>query len=281
MDEQQNEELASLESGVQDEATVQALVPGFILVAMDASPHSEAALVAAAELAAALHLELRGLFVEDISLLYLCGFSFGMEIGAFTAKPHRLEQRHLEREFRVQAAMLRKIMADIAGQRRVKWSFQVVRGAVTDQLLAASTTAQMMSLGRVGRSPGKRTGSTAQAIARQTQRPVVIQSAQRKVAGPYTLVYTGSVASINAALLTVQLAAQDDNPVTLLAFGVSSLEGLAEQLGETAPQTYVHLVESLSDLLHDLHSIKAGTVILPVDAAGWLEDVSVTVVVVP
>ena len=51
-----------------------------ILVALDASPQSEAALRAAAELAALLEAELEGLFVEDINLLHLCGLPFGREI---------------------------------------------------------------------------------------------------------------------------------------------------------------------------------------------------------
>src|SRR5215207_6945347 len=59
----------------------------YILVALDMSPHSEAALAAAAELAVALGLELRGLYVEDINLLRLCGLPFGIEYGSFTAKP--------------------------------------------------------------------------------------------------------------------------------------------------------------------------------------------------
>ena len=44
-----------------------------ILVALDASPHSQAALQAASELAAALKAELVGIFVEDVNLLHLAG----------------------------------------------------------------------------------------------------------------------------------------------------------------------------------------------------------------
>ena len=51
-----------------------------ILVALDASRHSLAALEAAAELAARLKAELVGLFVEDIDLLRLAGLPFAREI---------------------------------------------------------------------------------------------------------------------------------------------------------------------------------------------------------
>jgi hypothetical protein len=107
----------------------------------------------------------------------LCGLPFSLEIGSFTANPRRLEQAHMERDFRIQASLLRKIMADVAGRQRVSWSFKVVRGGVTQEVLSAGSSAQMVSLGRVGTTPGKRTGSTAQAVVRNTQRPVIVQSA--------------------------------------------------------------------------------------------------------
>jgi nucleotide-binding universal stress UspA family protein len=256
-------------------------VAEYILVALDASPHSRAALAAAVELATALHLELRGLFVEDIGLLHLCGLPFGQEIGSFTAKPRRLEQTHMEHEFRIQASLLRKIMADVAGQQRIAWSFQVVRGAVTDHVLAAATSAQIVSLGRVGHSPGKRIGSTARAVARQTQRPVVIQSTNRKLAGPFTVVHTGTMAAGNAVALALRLADQDHSPLTILVFSDLPADQLERQLANAGGEAYIHRVADLRDLVVDLRGATIGTVILPVDVAAWLDEVSVTVIVVP
>ena len=51
-----------------------------ILVALDASRHSLAALEAASELAEALKAELVGIFVEDVNLLYLAGLPFAREV---------------------------------------------------------------------------------------------------------------------------------------------------------------------------------------------------------
>ncbi|MGB7837261.1 MAG: universal stress protein, partial [Terrimicrobiaceae bacterium] len=51
-----------------------------ILVALDASAHSRAALEAACELALGLDAELSGLFVEDINLLRLAQLPFASEI---------------------------------------------------------------------------------------------------------------------------------------------------------------------------------------------------------
>lgn len=253
----------------------------YILVALDMSPHSEAALVAAAELAAALRLELRGLYVEDINLLRLCGLPFGIEYGSFTARPRRIEQNHLEREFRIQASLLRKIMADIAGQKRINWSFQVVRGGVTDQLLEAADSARMLSLGRVGRSPGKRTGSTAQAIAQQARRPVVFQSRQRTLHGPYTVLYTGSPASLRAVSLGVELSAPEESALKVLAPTQELAEGAHGFLLENYanPAAVYERAAGLRDLLAALG--RSGVVILPLEAAGWLDEIPLTVIVVP
>ncbi len=253
----------------------------YILVALDASPHSAAALAAAVELAAALHLELRGIFVEDVNLLHLCGLPFGLEIGSFTARPRRLQQTHIEREFRMQASLLRKIMADVAGQRRVTWSFQVVRGAVTDQLLAAAASAQMVSLGRVGRSPGKRIGSTAQAVARNTQRPVLIQTANRTLSGPISVVDTGTVAAEHAVALAARLATQDGSTLYLYVASETSQKRAEPELPASAQSVEVRHSASLPDLLAEVRTITRGTVILPTDVAAWLDDIAVTVIVVP
>ena len=255
---------------------------GHILVALDASPYSQAALMAAAELAANLHLELRGLFVEDINLLHLCGLPFGLEIGSFTATPRRLEQTYLEREFRVQATTLRKAMAEAAGRRRVAWSFQVVRGAVTDQLLAAAVSARMVTLGRVGHSPGKRLGSTARSVARNTQRPVLIQSTRRRLSGPYVVFHTPTAAGANSLALAAQLAVQEQSALTVLLVG-GEQEGVKLQ-AELAEMPISVTIKSLADenvLLGTLTEMVEGTVILPVESADMLEHVSATAIIVP
>lgn len=253
----------------------------YILVALDLSPHSEAALAAAAQLAAALHLELRGLYVEDVNLLRLCGLPFGIEYGSFTAKPRRIEQNHLEREFRIQASRLRKIMADIAGQNRISWSFQVVRGRVTDQLLEAATSARMLSLGRVGRSPGKRTGSTAQAIAQRSRRPVVFQSRRRTLRGPYAVVYTGSPSAVRALALGADMSSQEESMLRVLAPSddlAAEAQAYLEANHPNAPALYAR-ARALDDLLAAIG--EDDVVILPAESAAWLDAISLTVIVVP
>lgn len=255
----------------------------YILVALDASPHSTAALMAAAKVAAALNLELRGLYVEDINLLHLCGLPFGLEIGSFTANPRRLEQAHMERDFRIQASLLRKIMADVAGRQRVSWSFKVVRGGVTQEVLAAGSAAHMVSLGRVGTTPGKRTGSTAQAVVRNTQRPVIVQSAQNALSGPFTLAYLGDPASDHAVALAIQLAKAHNAHVDVLMLGQTDAQtdALAQTFASAEVEAKLYTMPSIDAMIHNLQGLSVGAVLLPAPLATWLDDISTPVVVVP
>ncbi|MGD8821809.1 MAG: universal stress protein, partial [Anaerolineales bacterium] len=62
-----------------------------ILVAVDASSHSRAALEAAAELAASLEVELVGIFVEDINLMRLAELPIAVEIETPTGQVRRID----------------------------------------------------------------------------------------------------------------------------------------------------------------------------------------------
>ena len=274
---------AEVHSDVMTEPVNEGTKADYILVALDASPHSTAALVAAAEVAAALNLELRGLYVEDVNLLLLCGLPFGLEIGSFTANPRRLEQAHMERDFRIQASLLRKIMADVAGRQRVSWSFKVVRGGVTQELLSAGSSAQMVSLGRVGRTPGKRTGSTAQAVVRNTQRPVIVQSAQNALIGPFAVVYLGDPSSDHAVQFAIQLAKPRNAHIDVLMLGqtTAQADALAQIYTEAEVDSKLYHLPSMEAMNHILHGLGVGSVLLPASVAAWLDDISVPVVVVP
>ena len=74
-----------------------------ILVALDGSYHSLAALEAAAELAASLEAELHGLFVEDVNLLRVAGSPVAREVCYPFSRTTRPNQRTMERQLRAQA----------------------------------------------------------------------------------------------------------------------------------------------------------------------------------
>ena len=137
-----------------------------ILVALDASPHSLAALEVASALADTLKAELVGIFVEDINLLHLAGLPFAREVRYWSVTDRPLDTSSMERELRLQAEQVKQTLAVVAGRRQLRWSFRVVRGQVAAELLTAAQEADLLALGRAswGATRRVRLGATARAL---------------------------------------------------------------------------------------------------------------------
>jgi nucleotide-binding universal stress UspA family protein len=163
-----------------------------ILVAVDASPLSLAALEAAAELAASLQAELLGLYIEDINLLRAADSPFAREVGHFSGAVRDLDSQKLQRQLRSQANRVRRRLSQLAQRSQIRWSFRVVRGIIEAELLSAASDVDLVILGRAGWSGKRRLGSTAQAVASRAPGPALLH-APRTASEPAVLViYDGS-----------------------------------------------------------------------------------------
>ncbi|MCB9159497.1 MAG: universal stress protein [Caldilineaceae bacterium] len=260
-----------------------------ILVALDASPHSLAALQAAAQLATLMQAELEGLYVEDINLLRLGRYSFVREVGSYSASLRPLDTRAIEREFQIQAARIRRAMAQTAVSANVRWSFHTTRGAVSTEVFTAAQDAAMLTLGRVGRSVGKRFGSTAQRALQGTRRPVLI-AGEGGFVYPLIVFYDATPAGERALHLAVRLMRGRDDAFTLL---VAPLSDESQADYESRVQTLVHQLEEQeihcragsarpgNDLLNLLRDMDAGTLIVPIAHAAVINELSRSAIVVP
>jgi nucleotide-binding universal stress UspA family protein len=130
-----------------------------ILVALDESPRSTAALTAAAALAAELDAELAGLFVEDIDLQHLIGLPFAREFSVLTGAGRPLSQTEMEQSWRREAETMQRLLAEAARRLRLRWSFRVARGRVTAEVNLLAQAFDLIVL-------GKRTGLSVMAVAR-------------------------------------------------------------------------------------------------------------------
>ncbi len=135
-----------------------------ILVALDTSADSVAALEAAAELAARTEAELVGLYVEDVNLVRLLEHASSMEIDDFLPRRRRLTGPELERQLRAQIARMRRSLIRIAERRGVPWTFRTARGRVAGELADVLREADLVSLGVRGRSQRWGAGSTVRAL---------------------------------------------------------------------------------------------------------------------
>jgi nucleotide-binding universal stress UspA family protein len=260
-----------------------------IVVALDASPQSVAALKAAVELAALMEAELEGLFIEDINLLNLCNLPFGREIGSYTASMRRLDNAGMERQLRVLAAAIQQAMARAAAQTSVRWHFEVRRGPVVPELLAAAQSAALLSLGRAGQVRRKSLGSTAQSIVSKSDRPLLILGEGSGLEYPLTVVYTGSPASQRALNLALRLARNDRHALRVLVWAgeqddidLVQLQTEAEGLLEAAhAHATFHTMRRAATLLATLRTRDGGTLVLPGEHAALLSEHSGPALLVP
>lgn len=265
--------------------------PARILVAIDASPQSLAALHAALELASDLDAEVDTLFVEDINLIHLCGLPFGREIGSYTGMVRRLESNAIESQLRAQAGHIERSITTATAHSPIRWTFRVSRGAVVDELLAAADRAAILSLGRAGQMRRRSLGSTAQALVRQSRRPLLILGETGSFARPLTAVFTGSPASERALRWIAGITQHHPQPVRVLvlpapdtpreemAAAVESLQARARAiLGETRIQ---FIPVRHGAVLATLHANNGGTLVLPGEYAALLADHVGPTVLVP
>lgn len=155
-----------------------------VVVAVDTSPHSRAALEAAARWAQVTGAELLGVFVEDVELLRLGALPLVREVSAVSGHGN-LEAAALERSLRAMAATARRELQQAAGRHGVRASFRVVRGAVAAELRLASQHAPLIVLGRMGHGLTRHRGSLGSAARNLLveSRSLLISARRRLIGG--------------------------------------------------------------------------------------------------
>ncbi len=265
------------------------LPPPRVVVALDASRHSLAALRAAAELAVLLKAELQGLYVEDIELIRLSRLPFSYELGSFSATRRRVDNASMERDFRLMAQRMRRAVAQTAVTARVSWSFQVTRGSVASELLAAADAAEMLMLGRVGRTPGRQMGSTARRIMQQAMRPVFLLG-DEGLTLPLTFLHTGSPASDRALSLAATIMLGHTEPLQLVVITDPACDAderehrakrCVDQLASQEVTADLYLLDRAEELVELQGAMAPGTLILPGDLAIMLEALDQSAILVP
>jgi nucleotide-binding universal stress UspA family protein len=243
-----------------------------IMVAVDTSMHSLAALEAASELADALKAELVGVFVEDINLLHLAGLPFAREVRYLSRRDQPLHSVDMERELRVQAAQVRQALASVAARRQLRWSFRVVRGRVAAELLTAAQEADLLALGRASGTSRRRVqlGATARIVVAQAPHAVLLLQHGHAVCQPLQVVYDGSTGTSRALATAVQLAPAVGGQLTviLLADAPETVQRLREEAGERlqgqeVQVRYRQLISPTADALaHAVRMAGGGTLVI-------------------
>jgi nucleotide-binding universal stress UspA family protein len=197
-----------------------------ILVALDASPTSRFAIRTAVDLAERFEAELVGLFVEDVNLLRVARLPFVREVGAFSLSARRLDPNDLQRQLRAQAEQMRRSLAVAAELRGITWEFRVKHGPVALEVMAAGADADLMVMGRTGRSLTGcgRLGSTVRSMVLQRSGMTFILTTGFQFAWPITVLYDGSAAAGKALEIAVPLITAKDRRLTVIILAESRAE---------------------------------------------------------
>ncbi|MFP3940215.1 MAG: universal stress protein [Thermoanaerobaculia bacterium] len=187
-----------------------------ILIALDTSADSAAALEAAAALAALLEAELEGLFVEEEHLLLLATQA-ATEVDLLSGRRRTLERPTIERQLRARAARARRALERTAGRLRVRWSFRTAQGRVETELLAAG--ADLITLGIRGHSPRRPPGSTAAAVIAKAPLPVLVLGRGARLGRTVHVLYDGTPAARRALAIAAELARRNRAPLNVVVSG--------------------------------------------------------------
>lgn len=189
-----------------------------IVVALDNSRLAAAALDAAATLAAQLHAELEGIFVEDINLARLAELPVGREIHFMTGRASDFTAASLEAQYREQAYAARRAIAAAAARVRITHKFRVTRGQVEAELIGAAGEADLLILGLGGKSPGgrNRLGKTTRAAAEQAPHSVLISKPGMRSLRAPLVCYDGSASAKNALEAAIRLSSVEETGLTVL-----------------------------------------------------------------
>ena len=258
---------------------------GHIVVALDSSRNSIAALRAAVELASMLGVELEGLFIEDVNLTQLCRFPFQREVGSYTGAVRRLDDSTLRRQLRAMADSIRQSVEEEAGQRTVRWTFNVRQGAVVDELLTASKAASIMTIGKASRRQ-HRLGSTARSVIDQALRPILILGEKGEMRTPLTVIYTGSESSQRALQFARNLVRNDKtNLLVLLWVDRANVkrEALLQQVESYAASLEDELLVKIADgnAIRSAVASEAGTLVIPREYADLLSEREGATILIP
>lgn len=247
-----------------------------IVVALDTSPHAQAALETAARIAARLEAEVEGLFVEDINLLNLSDLSIGREVRRLSGEARKFDRPALEGEFRAEAARLRRTFETLLRGRHLRGGFRVVRGRVDVEVVTAAEGADLLILGieshRTRRSGPP--GSTALAAAIRARGSVLLLRSAAPTVDRGIAVFDGSPGAIRALEAAADIVEDKEGELVVVLAGATDeendkLEAAARKAlpaGEFRTATFRRGVPiELSALCGLVHETAAGALVIAGD----------------
>jgi nucleotide-binding universal stress UspA family protein len=198
-----------------------------ILVAVDTSAHSRAALEAAAALAKITQANIRGIFVQEKRWSQVSRLPSSTAINEWTGELVSLEEDNMQQQVERLKKRLQRQLQAISRQHKIKHSWQTAHGQVSEQILEAAKEADLITIGRRGRSFSGRNklGSTAKAIIRKADKPILILKEGLRLRDTITVVYNATAQSREGLKMALGIAEKNESKLSILVLNESSQSG--------------------------------------------------------
>nr|WP_227515534.1 universal stress protein [Marinobacter salinus] len=193
---------------------------GRVLVLIDGSRMSYAALEAAVDIAGKRGVDVLGVFVEELNLVRSAGYGFSREVGSVSGISRPLDPGILEQRMQRLADQARAALVRAVKQRGGRQALSIARGHVVDEVLALAGPEDLLVLGRAGWSSpaGARLGSTARGLIRQSPGHVLLWCEQTLRSQNRVVVFLNDHDDANhrAALAAAEISRYYHQPVTII-----------------------------------------------------------------
>jgi len=249
-----------------------------MIIALSAGGGGDEGLAAAVEIAAAMGLDIEGLFIEDEAVLGLAALPFLREIEARSFASRPLDPARLEREMRHAAAARQKALAEAARRTRTTFRFHAVRGEIEAIVARSAGATDIMVVIEPG-GFAERTCHAAVTMRRAAMRSsasvLYVPAPLRKGHGAICAVVRPGADEPQALRLAARIAAASGNDLLVLSADIAGIDGtriaaLAGEAGLAAEKITLNRLanDSPEALAEALESVEQRLVVLGRGALG-------------
>jgi nucleotide-binding universal stress UspA family protein len=213
-----------------------------ILVAVDTSAHSRAALEAAAILAKITEANISGIFVQEEHWNHIGKLSSVSAVNELTGQSQLLKEEDLQQQIELLAKRLQRDLQQISRRHQIEHSWNTKRGEVAEEILKAARDADLITIGRRGRSfiQKNKLGSTARKIIQKADKPVLILKKGLRLGNTLTVLYNATPQSRKGLWMALDIAEENSSELSVMVTAGNQSEGSerdkeVEKLVEDAP----------------------------------------------
>ena len=200
-----------------------------ILIAVDDSKASQAALTCGIWLAKTIGAKVKGLYVEDVTRLleWEPVELMGAAIGATSIVPHvkpTIEEVEIEKQFIEEYTRLEELFKttckNASLEESLTGSFLKKRGKVSELVYDEAKTVDLLVIGRRGQTyptQSKEPGPIAEFLLRNTTKPVLVVPPDAQLTGHMLIAYDGSKSAQRALAIGATLASLENFEVRVLS----------------------------------------------------------------